>query len=349
MKKQKMGCVLLAGALAASVFLAGCGGGASSAASGTSAAQSAPAASSTASAEAAAGTITLTDMKDRTATLEGPATKVVALSAADCEIVYALGAGDVLVGRGEYCDYPEEVLSVPMVQSGSELNVEKVIELGPQVVLMNTMNQTVEQVQQMEGAGITVLASEATDIEGVYKAIQMIGTALGKDAEAEKLVGDMQKSFADIKAGAAEGEKTVYFEVSPLEYGLWTAGGGTFMEEIANMAGLANAFADVEGWSEISEEQVLQRDPDYIITVGMSFGDGPNPVEEILGRPGWQGLTAVQEGRVFSLNQDELTRPGPRLVNAAKALQEYVKGGSAPSAASQSTAASSSVAPAVAA
>ena len=73
----------------------------------------------------------------------------------------------------------------------------------------------------------------------------------------------MQSAFADIAAKSENTGKTVYFEVSPLQWGLWTAGKGTFMDELATMCGLTNAFADVEGWAEISEEQVLERNPDY--------------------------------------------------------------------------------------
>lgn len=229
--------------------------------------------------------VTLTDMTGRKITLDAPAERVVALTAADCEILYALGAGDLLVGRGEYCDYPAEVLDVPSVQSGYETNIEQIIALEPQVLLMSTMAQTEEQVQQLEAAGIHVVVSDAQDIEGTYTAINMIGTLTGKQAEAASIVESMQKTFDEIKANAGDGTKTVYFEVSPLQYGLWTAGSGTFMDEIANMLGLTNCFADVTGWGEISEEQVLERNPDYIVTISMYYGEGPTPEEEILSAP----------------------------------------------------------------
>ena len=122
-------------------------------------------------AEDTASTVTLTDMTGRKITLDAPAERVVALTAADCEILYALGAGDLLVGRGEYCDYPAEVLDVPSVQSGYETNIEQIIALEPQVLLMSTMAQTEEQVQQLEAAGIHVVVSDAQDIEGTYTAI----------------------------------------------------------------------------------------------------------------------------------------------------------------------------------
>ena len=277
-------------------------------------------------AEDTASTVTLTDMTGREITLDAPAERVVALTAADCEILYALGAGDLLVGRGEYCDYPAEVLDVPSVQSGYDTNIEQIIALEPQVLLMSTMAQTDEQVQQLEAAGIHVVVSDAQDIEGTYTAISMIGELVGRQAEAASIVESMQKTFDEIKANAGDGTKTVYFEVSPLQYGLWTAGSGTFMDEIANMLGLTNCFADVTGWGEISEEQVLERNPDYIVTISMYYGEGPTPEEEILSRTGWENVTAVKNGKILNLPNNELSRPAPRLADGAKALYDFVYG-----------------------
>jgi iron complex transport system substrate-binding protein len=269
--------------------------------------------------------VTVTDMKGRTVSLSEPATRVVALTASDCEILYALGAGETLVGRGEYCDYPAAVLDVPAVQSGMETNLEQIIALKPQVVLMDTMAQSEEQVNQLEDAGIRVVVSEATDIQGVYDAIAMIGALMGRAAEADTLIANMQASFATLTDAAVGSGKSVYFEVSPLQYGLWTAGKGTFMDEIATMLGLVNCFADVDGWAEVSQEQVLERNPDYIVTSAMYYGDGPTPKEEILSRDGWQSITAVQNGAVLDMPNYELTRPGPRLVDGATLLNDFVK------------------------
>ena len=271
------------------------------------------------------GAVTLTDMKGREVTLIAPATRIVALSPADCEILYAIGAGDTLVGRGEYCDYPAEVADVPSVQSGAETNIEQIVALKPQVVLMGTMAQTLEQTAALEAAGIQVVVSEAQDIAGVYTDIRMIGAVTGQTEAADTLVSGMQDTFASIAAKATgDGTQTVYFEVSPLQWGLWTAGSGTFMDELASMLGLRNAFADVQGWAQISEEQVLTRDPDYIVTIAMYFGEGPTPVEEIRSRAGWQNLKAVRNEAILNADTNEISRPGPRLAQAAEMLYAFV-------------------------
>lgn len=279
------------------------------------------------SADTSAPFVTVTDMTGREITLDEPATRIVALSAADCEVLFAIGGGDTLVGRGEYCDYPAEVLEVPSVESGMETNIEQIISLKPQVLLMSTMAQTTEQVEALENAGIKVVVSDAQDIEGVYTSIDMIGKLMGKEDNAKAVIDNMKKTFADVSEKATgDGTKTVYFEVSPLEYGLWTAGSGTFMNEVAEMLGLKNAFEDVTGWAEISEEQVLQRNPDYIVTITMYFGEGPTPIEEIMARPGWNQIKAVQNGAILNLVDNELSRPAPRLADGAQMMFDFVYG-----------------------
>ena len=273
------------------------------------------------------GAVTVTDMKGREIVLEQPAEKIVALTPSDCEILYAIGAGDKLVGRGEYCDYPAEVMDVPSVASGADTNIEQIIALDPDVLLMSDMAQTEEQVKQMEDAGIKVVVSDAKSIDDTYVAIEMIGKLMGKDEEAKTVIDTMKTTFQNVKDKATgDGTKTVYFEVSPLEYGLWAAGAHTFMDEIAAMLGLKNCFADVEGWSAISEEQVLERNPDYIVSISMYFGEGPTPEEELLSRKGWENVPAIKDNKILNLRNNELARPGPRLADGAQMMADFVYG-----------------------
>ncbi len=271
--------------------------------------------------------ITVTDMYDRVITLAEPATRVVALQPSDCEILCAIGCEEALVGVGQYCDYPASIAGLPVVQSGQETNIEEILALNPQVVFMNDMSQSEDQVKQLEENGVKVVVSKAADIEGVYYAIAMMGRLMGKDENAEAVIADMKAAFEDIRAKSADEGKTVYFEVSPLQWGLWTAGSGTFMDELAAVCGLTNAFSDVSDWAAISEEQVIARDPDYIVTITMYYGEGPTPVEEILSREGWQDMKAVKNGQVFNASDSNaLSRPGPRLKDAAIELYNFLNG-----------------------
>ena len=268
--------------------------------------------------------VTVTDMYGREITLTEPATRIVAMQPSDCEILCAIGCEDALVGRGQFCDYPPSVLELPEVQSGENTNIEEILTLEPQVVLMNDMAANETQVKALEDNGVKVVVSRATDIEGTYYAIRMIGTLMGKNDEAEALVADMQNTFDEIKAKSPAEGKTVYFEISPLQWGLWSAGKNSFMNELAEICGLTNIFADQEdAWLSISEEQVIERNPDYIVSIA---GMGDTAVEEILGRTGWDVITAVQNAQVFNADSNAIARPGPRLKDAAIELYNFLNG-----------------------
>ena len=332
MKKKSV--VLIVIVLLLSALFAGCAGGEAGGIGDGSGTGGTGDVSGTTGSDAGGG-ITLTDMTGREVSLAGPATKVVALTAADVEVLYAIGAGDALVGRGEYCDYPPEALNVQSVQSGSETNIEQIIALEPQLLIMSKMAQTDEQVQQLENAGVSTFVTDPQTIDETYTAIALTGQLVGKESEAQTVTDGMKAVFADLhskaEADAAAGgeQKTIYFEVSPLAYGLWAAGSGTFMDEVAQLLGLKNIFDDVSGWAQISEEQVIERNPDYIMTISMYSGDGPTPVEDILSRAGWENITAVKDKAIFNLTENELSRPGPRLADGATKLYDFVYGGGA--------------------
>ncbi len=250
--------------------------------------------------------------------LAEPATRIVALTASDCEILYALGVGERLVGRGPYCNYPVEIELVPVAQSNMEINYEEILALSPDLIILSAMDQKEEQAAALEAAGVKVVVTDVNSIEQMYLNMEKLGALVGKENEAGQLVAKMKESFAAITQSSENAGKTVYFEVSPLEWGLWTAGKNTFMDELAAICGLTNAFSDVEGWAAISQEQVLERDPDYIVTI---TGE---TLAQIALRPGWEGLTAVENGAVLGANSDELSIPGPRLQDGAEALNAFV-------------------------
>lgn len=270
-----------------------------------------------------AESVTVTDMFGREMTIAGPVTRIVATEPSDCEILYALGCSELLVGRGLYCDYPAQVLSLPAVQSGANTNLEEILSLSPQVVIMGDMAHSVDQVHQLEACGIPVVTTNADSIAEVYDSIRLLGQVTGKNAEAETLIESMQATFDSIAKRSETSGKTIYFEVMPLEWGLWTAGSNTFMYELAEMCGMKNAFADLDGWQPISQEQVIARNPDYIVLV---TGMDDSAVQEVLGRAGWQDIAAIQKGLVYNADSYTLTRPAPRLTEAAESLWQFLYG-----------------------
>ena len=270
--------------------------------------------------------ITVTDMYGREITLEEPATRIVALQPSDCEILCALGCEDALVGIGQYCDYPASITSLPVVQSGKETNIEEIPNLDPQVVLLNDMSQSEDQVKQLEENGVKVVVSTTSDIASIYTAIRMIGKLMGRDDNAEALIADIQDTCDEIRAKTEGNEKTVYFEISPPPY-LYSCGSSSFTHELADICGLKNIFGDqADAWLMISDEQVIERNPDYIILMN---GMGAEGIDEILSRDGWGDITAVKEKNVYYDGASIMTRPGPRLKDAVIELYNFVYGAEA--------------------
>lgn len=274
---------------------------------------------------AMADAVQVTDMTGREIAMDAPAARLVVLTAADVEIVYALGAGDSVVAVGAYCDYPADVFALPQVQSGAETNVEEILGLQPDVVIMDTMAQTKEQVEALENAGVKVVVTDSNTIADTYTAIELIGAVTGKADEAAAIIEGMKLMFESVATAAEATGKTVYFEVSPLAWGLWAAGNGSFMQELAELCGLTNVFADQPAWAMISAEQVIALDPDYIITTTGYWGEGPLPEEEIMGREGWENMKAVQNGTVYAVDSNTFSRPGPRLADAAQILLNLIQ------------------------
>ncbi|RDU24278.1 ABC transporter substrate-binding protein [Anaerosacchariphilus polymeriproducens] len=268
----------------------------------------------------------ITDMAGNEINLKKTPEKMVVLLPSDVEILYELGADKSIIGVGEYCNYPKEALNKKIIATGDDLNVEQIISLNPDVVVIGEMAQSTDQMKQLKDAGILVAVTNSQNIADTYKAIKLLGQISGKEKEADDLIANMKDSFQELeKKSKGNFEKTIYFEVSPLEFGLWTAGKDTFMQELADMLKVKNIFEDLPGWAEISEEQVLERNPDFIVTTTMSNKDS-SPVDEILARNNWENIEAISKKQVFKGDSDMMTRPGPRLVDAAKELYKFIYG-----------------------
>lgn len=269
--------------------------------------------------------LTVKDSLEREVVIEEPVEKLIITQPADAEILYELGAKDLIVGRGEYVNYPEDLEEIPMVGSVDTLDLEQIIDLEPDLIILDRMDQAEELVAKFDEAGIAYLVTNPISIEEIYTSIELLGQIVDKNEEADQLIQSMKSTFAEYEKMADEkGEsKTVYYEVSPLEYGLWTAGSQTFFNEFGQMLNLENIFPEIDTWAEVSQEEVLSRNPDYIITTSMPSGE-LDPVEEIKARPGWDSINAVKNDGVYAIDNSLITIPGPRLVEGMKALYEKI-------------------------
>lgn len=244
---------------------------------------------------------------------------VVSLSPAATEVIFAIGKGDLLKGRTDYCNYPPEAQKIQSLGSIMKPNVEAIVALKPDVVFVSKMFSD-DVKAQMDNLGIKVFDLASHDsFDGVYTSITSAGQILGASAEADKIVADMKKTIADVaeKVKGAE-PKSAYYVVGYGEYGDFTAGKGTFIDQMITMAGGTNAANDVEGW-KYSLEKLIEKNPDYLIC----RNDGGDKAG-IEAANGYKDLTAVKEGRLIEIENELLDIQGPRTAEGVLTLAKIL-------------------------
>jgi iron complex transport system substrate-binding protein len=272
--------------------------------------------------------ITLTDGLDRTVTLASPAQQVVSLAPANTEILYAIGAGAQVVGRDEMSDYPAEALPLPTVGGYSGFNQEAIVTLHPDLVLAGGIN-TPELVASLEKLGLTVyFLPNPSTLEEMYTNLEIVARLTGHEAETALLVESFKRRVAvvDEKILPLSYGPTVYYELDATEPTKpFTAGPGTFVDLLITRAGGMNIGASLQGqWAQISLEQIVVANPAIIILGDAAYGETPMKVSQ---RPGWGSLTAVQTGQVFPIDDNLVSRPGPRLVDGLEAMARILHPG----------------------
>ena len=243
------------------------------------------------------------------------------------EILFELGLGDKVIAVTENDAYPEEVLDLDTV-GDFEINVEKIISLDPDLVLAHesSVASSFDAYEQIQDAGINVyFVLDATSIEETYDSITEIGQITGANQAAEEVIADMKAGFAEIEAivnNIEEDEKkTVLFEISP-EPEIFTGGKGTFFDELIEVIGAENVAGDLDGWPQIDPESIIDLNPDVILTVYGEYVE--DAIEQVLNRDGFSEVTAVKEKAVYDVDEDMVSRPGPRLVDGAREIGQAV-------------------------
>lgn len=245
----------------------------------------------------------------------GRAGRVVSLAPSVTEIVYALGAGDRVVGVCGQCDFPADVQRVTRVGGYVVPSVEAVLAVRPDLVIAVPSPGNRESVRALERAGVRVLVTHDRTLADVWASMRSIAESLGLAAEGERLVSDVRRRLDDIHtrvAGLPLRRVLMVVGHDPLI----AVGGGTLQDELVTLAGGTNIAADAGTvWPQITLELVVSRAPEVIVDSAMGT--------EAAGKALFAGLTtvpAVRAGRVVTLRGDTLLRAGPRVTEAAAAL-----------------------------
>ena len=268
--------------------------------------------------------VTITDGLDQKVTIEEKPEKIVSLIPSNTEISYALGLEEEIVGVSDFDNYPENVSEKEKI-GGIDFNVEKFISFDPNFVLSvgSTSSNKKSSLQQLEDAGSQILiVNDAQSFTEVYDSIEMIGKATGKEEKANKIIEEMKNKLADIEKRAEDvkEKKAVYVELSA-EPEIYTAGKGTFIDEMLKIIHAENVAKEEEGWAKISEEAVIAFNPDVIIT---TYWHEEGASKQVCKRKSWQDIKAINEKQVFDLDEDLVSRSGPRLVEGVEELAKVI-------------------------
>lgn len=270
--------------------------------------------------------VSITDGYGREVIINTPVERVVSLAPANTEILFAIGAGDKIIGRDAFSNYPQEAERIQNVGGPyADISIETILSLEPDLVLGSELTPP-EMVLAMEELGLIVfVVGNPLDIEGLYGNILLQAQFVGDEKQAEALIKDMQTRVSKMEkwVESTEQRPLVFYELDGTDPNApWTAGPGSYIDTLINLAGGSNLGASYgETWLQLSAEEIIAQNPDVILLGDYIFGVS---VEDVIKRPGWNTLKAVQNNQVYPFNDDLVSRPGPRVVEGLETLVELI-------------------------
>jgi iron complex transport system substrate-binding protein len=259
-----------------------------------------------------------TDTNGQVVELARPAARVISLVPSATDLLVAAGGRDRLVARTDN-DHAPELAALPSV-GGMEPSLERIVALRPELVVVFQASASRALLEGLRAQGIPTFALGTRDTAETFAGLAALGRLAGVERGAEALAGRMRAELAAVSAPAPCDTPSVFLLVNvnpPM-----TAGPGTFMAQVVDVAGGRTAFPELrEDWAMISLEEVLRRQPDWLVTSADEGGTRERRLAQLRAAPGWRELRAVREGRVVVMPSDLLSRPGPRLGEAARTLR----------------------------
>ena len=252
--------------------------------------------------------------------------RIISMAPSNTELLFAIGAGAQIVGRDEYSDFPPEALEVSSIGSTyGELNTEAIVAFEPDLVLVAAITP-IEQIEALKDLGLRVFqVPNPVSFDDLFVIIADLGLMTGHQEEAAELVNSLEGRISMVEQAVQDAPTVrVFYEVDGTDpTAPWTTGSGTFQQLLIEMAHGENIAADITGWGSMNLEQIVERDPEVII-----FAEGPwvpTTSESLEERSGWDGISAVVNGRVHGVDTNWVDRPGPRLVDALERFAEVIQ------------------------
>jgi ABC-type Fe3+-hydroxamate transport system substrate-binding protein len=261
--------------------------------------------------------VRIVDDAGDTVTAPLPARRIVSLNPAVTELLFAIGAGNAVVGRTAWCDYPPEAQAVPSLGDGINPNLEAIVARKPDLVLLYTSGQNADAVRRLGQLGIPALRFRTDSLSDVPRVARLLGHLTDREAVADSVVRAFDTDLAAATSSSPAHRPTVFLLV--WDQPPMTVGRGSFLTELLERAGTENLFADVASSSApVSIEAVAARNPDVILALG---AEPP----AFLSRPEWQVVSAVRERRLVREEGSEFSRPSPRAPQAIRELRAAVQ------------------------
>ena len=274
--------------------------------------------------------VDVTDMAGNQIRLSAYPERIVVLDPGDCEILYAIGAGVNVVGRSINCDYPAEVNLLPYATANGKNDPDVLLLREPQLVVMGPEDAAdTKLVDALKNAGVTIAVTNVTDVNNMYGAITLLGTLTNHNTEANALVSELVTSIAAMQTKISAQSDTVYLELTPMAKGMTTYGSGNIFSSLITLVGYHNEFEDQTGLLSVTQDQVVGRSPDIILTATKEIAQStpdpnatPDPAAtpdaaetspdagsaamsgaaEILSRSEWVTVDAVKNNRVYYID-----------------------------------------------
>lgn len=271
-------------------------------------------------------TADFTDGLGRTVILTGPAQRIITLAPSNTEILFAIGAGQQMVGRDELSDYPAGAVDVASIGSTfGPLNTEAIVALKPDLILAAEVNSP-ENVKTLEDLGLTVFwLANPTDFDGLYANLLTVGALTGREVEAQNLADALQARVQAVtdKTASVTAKPNVFYELDATDPTKpFTVGPGTFMDTLLTLAGGNNVAGEVDNpYPQISSEELVQWNPDVILLGDAVYGV---TAESVAARPGWEAIAAVKNNQIVAFDDNLASRPSPRLVDGLEILAQLL-------------------------
>lgn len=260
--------------------------------------------------------ITLTDDLQRQVTLPRSASRIVSLAPSITESLFAIGAGDQVIGVTDYCNFPPEARSCRRVGGMINPSIETIVGLAPDLIVVSMEGNTRQDFTTLTALRIPVFVCNPRSFEGINRSLRQLGSLTGRLREATRLTDSLSRRAARLRIEGSQRRTPMLLLVSVQP--LMAVGAGTFLHELITVAGGNNLAASTGlTYPSLSREMVLTADPDVLLVTSDALDSS-----EILASlyPEWTRLSAVRTGHVYRVDADLISRPGPRSIEGLALL-----------------------------